>query len=118
MTFSISTSWAWGDEGFLRSYGFIDISGNSTVHLLGGISAAVAAYFIGPRTGRYAETKKTPPAGDPGKALHGLMILWFTWLSLNCSSTFAVTGENWKFAARAATVTTLASFGGGFVSLV
>lgn len=118
LIFSISTSWAWGDHGFLKAFGFIDISGNATVHLLGGASAVTAAYFVGPRIGRYEKGTKSLAPGDPARALHGLMVLWFTWLALNVSSTFAVTGDNWKFAARGATVTILASFGGGFVSLL
>jgi Amt family ammonium transporter len=39
--------------GWLRHLNFIDGGGASTIHLTGGLCAAVAAIFIGPRSGKY-----------------------------------------------------------------
>ena len=40
------------------------------------------------------------------------------WLAFNSGSTFGVTGNQWRLAARAAGQTMVASFGGGIVAVV
>jgi len=39
------------------------------------------------------------------------------WLAFNSGSTYGVTGERWKYAARAAVSTMMGSMGGGLVGL-
>jgi ammonium transporter, Amt family len=39
------------------------------------------------------------------------------WLAFNSGSTYGVTGDRWKYAARAAVATMIASMGGGLVGL-
>ncbi len=43
--------WAW--FGWLRGLGFVDAGGASFVHVAGGVCAAVAAWAVGPREGKY-----------------------------------------------------------------
>ena len=40
------------------------------------------------------------------------------WLAFNSGSTYGVSGQRWKYAARAAVSTMLASMGGGLVGLI
>ena len=45
--------WCWDVNGWLTKMGFHDFAGSGPVHLVGGASALVAAWLIGPRTGRF-----------------------------------------------------------------
>lgn len=47
----VGANWAW--SGWLHRLGFIDAGGGSWLHLSGAACAAVAAWIIGPRTGKY-----------------------------------------------------------------
>jgi ammonium transporter, Amt family len=102
----------------LRSLGVVDIAGSGPVHLLGGASAFAGAIMLGPRINRYSKTKnQPPPMGNPINACVGLFFLWWGWLAFNSGSTYGITGQKWEYAARAAIMTMLASFGGGCYSL-
>lgn len=37
--------WVWGDHGFLKNMGVVDIAGSGPVHLVGGISGIIATYI-------------------------------------------------------------------------
>ncbi|XP_046399246.1 putative ammonium transporter 2 [Ischnura elegans] len=119
IVYCVPAGWAWGEHGFLRAMGVVDIAGSGPVHLVGGTSAAVAAAMLGPRLGRYDLPRSLEPLspGSPTNALMGLFMLWWGWLAFNSGSTFGTSGHKWKFSARAAVVTMLASFGGGVVGL-
>lgn len=108
----------WGEHGFLRNLGVIDIAGSGPVHLLGGASAFAGAIMLGPRINRYGTHQKTPQFGNYINACVGLFFLWWGWLAFNSGSTYGLTGQKWEYAARAAIMTMLASFGGGFYSLI
>ncbi len=56
--------------------------------------------------------------GSPTYALTGLFMLWWGWLAFNSGSTFGVTGNKWRLAARATVTTMASSFGGGLVALI
>lgn len=45
--------WAWAPKGWLLTLGYSDFAGSGPVHMLGGVCSAVAAYFLGPRIGRF-----------------------------------------------------------------
>ena len=64
-------------------------SGSGGVHLVGGASALVSAWLVGPRLGRWQLTT-APPMGSPTNALIGLYMLWWGWLAFNAGSTFGV----------------------------
>lgn len=40
----MSAGWVWGEHGFLKKFGAVDIAGSGTVHLVGGVSGT--KYFI------------------------------------------------------------------------
>ncbi|CAN7975211.1 unnamed protein product, partial [Ixodes persulcatus] len=115
VVYCIPAGWLWADHGFLRKLGALDFAGSGCVHLLGGVSALVAAMFLGPRTNRY-ETKRAV-LGNPINVVQGAFTLWWGWLVFNCGSTFGVTNNKWKYASRAAVNTINASLGGGFVGV-
>ncbi|KAJ8681428.1 hypothetical protein QAD02_017215 [Eretmocerus hayati] len=79
--------------------------------------ALACAIMLGPRLGRYEHGLQPLPLGCPVNAVMGLFVLWWGWLAFNSGSTYGVSGQRWKYAARAAVSTMLASMGGGLVGL-
>lgn len=88
--------WMWG-QGWLEllpfGAGARDFAGSGVVHGMGGLIAFIAAWFIGPRFGKYN------PDGSPN-VIHGhnlvyivvgTLILIFGWFGFNAGSTLAVT---------------------------
>ena len=81
-------SWAWAEGGWLKEAGFIDFSGSTVVHSIGGWCALVAAIILGPRLGRFdREGLKRPILGHNLTlvALSGFL-LWFGWFGFNIGS--------------------------------
>ena len=116
LVYCVPAHWIWDGAGFLYQLDVIDIAGSGAIHLCGGASAFVAAIMIGPRLGRW-DLDVPPPMGSPTNALIGLFMLWFGWLGHNSGSTFGVTGNQWRLAAKAAGQTMVATFGGGMVAI-
>ncbi|XP_068157815.1 putative ammonium transporter 2 [Drosophila tropicalis] len=114
VVYCIPAGWVWGEHGFLNNLGAVDIAGSGPVHLIGGASAFASAAMLGPRLGRYAEGYDPLPLGNPVNACMGLFVLWWGWLAFNSGSTYGVSGAKWQYAARAAVMTMMGSFGGGF----
>ena len=87
--------------------------------MVGGACALSAAYFIGPRFGRFDHNGK--PVNIPGHsnvlATLGTLILWFCWYGFNPCSTLLLQGST-GIALRAAVNTTIAAAFGGVTSLV
>ncbi|KAG8316751.1 Ammonium transporter [Homalodisca vitripennis] len=79
--------------------------------------ALASAIMLGPRLGRYTHGIKPLPLGSPVNCAMGLFVLWWGWLAFNSGSTYGVSGQKWQYAARAAVLTMLSSFGGGSVGL-
>lgn len=73
--------------------------------------------MLGPRLGRYADGYDPLPLGNPVNACMGLFVLWWGWLAFNSGSTYGVSGAKWQYAARAAVMTMMGSFGGGMISV-
>ena len=81
--------------GWLSNLGVVDIAGSGSVHLVGGTCAFVAAWFIGPRLGRYDVGKfhgvdgeadnVAPPVGNNMNILLGLFFLWWGWFVIRHS---------------------------------
>lgn len=65
----------WGEHGWLRNLGAVDLSGG-VIHLIGGSAGTVCAWYIGPRIDRYSKGKDKIPMGNTMHALIGLFILW------------------------------------------
>ncbi|XP_001359892.2 putative ammonium transporter 2 [Drosophila persimilis] len=116
--YCIPAGWVWGEHGFLNKLGAVDIAGSGPVHLIGGASAFASAAMLGPRLGRYSEGYDPLPLGNPVNACMGLFVLWWGWLAFNSGSTYGVSGAKWQYAARAAVMTMMGSFGGGFTSSI
>ena len=91
--YPITGHWIWGD-GWLARLGFIDFSGSTAVHTVGGCAALVGAFLLGPRLGRYAPAQGAPQGVIPGHNLSmatlGGLILWFGWYGFNAGATMAV----------------------------
>ncbi|XP_046595104.1 putative ammonium transporter 3 isoform X1 [Neodiprion lecontei] len=115
VVYCIPAGWVWGDHGFLKRMGVVDIAGSGPVHLVGGISALAGAIMLGPRLGRYDNGLNPLPPGCPVNAVMGMFVLWWGWLAFNSGSTYGVSGDRWKYAARAAVSTMMGSIGGGLI---
>ncbi|KAJ8957985.1 hypothetical protein NQ318_001986 [Aromia moschata] len=98
--------------------GAVDIAGSGAVHLIGGSAAMASAMMLGPRLGRYDNGTDPLPLGNPVNAVMGLFVLWWGWLAFNSGSTYGLSGAKWHYAARAAVMTMMSTFGGGTVSII
>ncbi|XP_075988467.1 ammonium transporter isoform X1 [Anticarsia gemmatalis] len=118
VVYCVPAGWVWGSHGFLNKLGAVDIAGSGPVHLIGGASAFASALMLGPRLGRYARGIAPLPMGNPVNAVMGTFVLWWGWLAFNSGSTYGVSGAKWQYAARAAVMTMMGSFGGGCFGLL
>jgi Amt family ammonium transporter len=80
--------WVWGG-GWLASLNFHDFAGSTVVHAVGGVSALVGAWLLGPRYGRFREDGSPNVIGGHNMPLVtlGALILWFGWYGFNAGST-------------------------------
>ncbi|XP_042871426.1 putative ammonium transporter 3 [Penaeus japonicus] len=117
VVYCLPAGWLWGSHGFLYKLGVVDIAGSCGVHLCGGSSALIASKLVGPRIGRYDDGEDPLPMGSPTNAILGMFMLWWGWLGFNCGSTFGISENKWKYAARTAVTTLQASIGGGLAGM-
>jgi ammonium transporter, Amt family len=85
-SYPLIVHWVWNQNGWLAKMFFHDFAGSAVVHTVGGWTALVGAYLLGPRPGRPA-WGIIPPAHNLGLAALGTMILWFGWYGFNPGST-------------------------------
>lgn len=111
-TYPIVVHWVWGG-GWLAELGFWDFAGSTVVHTVGGVTALVGAWMLGPRANR--EFGKFPPAHNLGLATLGTMILWFGWYGFNAGSTVSM--GNTGLVALVLVNTTLAAGAGGLATM-
>jgi Amt family ammonium transporter len=78
--------WVWGAGGWLQKLGALDFAGGTVVHISAGVSALVAARFLGPRR----DFRRVPlsPHNVP-VVLIGAGLLWFGWFGFNAGSALA-----------------------------
>lgn len=50
--YSIGCGWMWGEHGWLRNIGCVDLSGG-VIHIVGGAAGLACTIFLGPRIGRF-----------------------------------------------------------------
>ena len=78
IVYPIEAHWVWGG-GWLSSLGFHDFAGSAAIHYVGGLTALIGAWMLGPRIGKF--DKDGSPRGIPGHSLTigalGCFILWF-----------------------------------------
>lgn len=82
------THWVWGG-GWLQSLGVLDFAGGIVVHISCGISALVAALYVGQRKGFPREHM---PPHNLTLTVIGMGILWFGWFGFNAGSALASDG--------------------------
>jgi len=107
--------WTWGG-GWASTYntGLLDFAGSGIVHMTGGVAALTGAAVVGPRKGRFDESKKpiAMPAHNTTFQVLGTFILWLGWYGFNPGSTLAIAGSGQSMA-RCVCTTTLAAATGG-----
>lgn len=105
--YPISGHWIWGD-GWLAQMGFHDFAGSTAVHMVGGVSACIGAWLLGPRIGKYNDdgTVNAIPGHSLPLATLGVFILWFAWFGFNGCSTVSMTGDEAILSAAHIFVTT------------
>ncbi len=99
--YPIEAFWVWGaasNGSWLQNFAitilgedgvFIDFAGSACIHMVGGITALIGAYFIGPRIGKYEKnedgtiTVKAIPGHNILIGALGVFILWFGWYGFN-----------------------------------
>jgi Amt family ammonium transporter len=79
----------WGDGGMIRGWGTLDFAGGLVVHMSSGISALVAAIYLGKRRG--FGTGPMPPHSLPLTVV-GTALLWVGWFGFNAGSSGAADG--------------------------
>jgi len=123
----------WSTNGFLANVtaeplwgsGAIDFAGSGPVHMVGGVTALMAAIVLGPRLGRFydefgnaLETPNDIPGHSTPLAMLGTFALWFGWYGFNPGSTFGVsTSDLGEVAALVAVNTTLAACAGALSAM-
>src|SRR3990170_1385832 len=80
--------WVWGG-GWLQKLGVIDFAGGIVVHISSGISALVAAIYIGRRRGWPRELM---PPHNLTLTVIGMGVLWFGWFGFNAGCDLASDG--------------------------
>ena len=89
LIYPIEAHWIWGG-GWLSQIGFHDFAGSCAIHMVGGISALIGAWLLGPRIGKFVKDAKgriTKVNAFPGHNLPigclGVFILWLGWYGFN-----------------------------------
>lgn len=102
--------WVWASDGFLFNLGpkgAIDFAGGTVVHISSGVTALVAALYLGARRG-YPRNVMHP--NNLVMTLMGAGLLWVGWFGFNAGSAIASDLAT----ARALTVTQMAAAAGAF----
>ncbi len=90
--------WVWGG-GWLSTIsiggatGVIDFAGSGVVHMVGGLTALIAAAMVGPRLGKFNKdgTPNLIKGHNTPYVVIGTFILFFGWFGFNAGSTLAAT---------------------------
>jgi Amt family ammonium transporter len=91
--YPVSGHWIWGG-GWLMQLGFHDLAGSTAVHTVGGLSALVGAWVLGPRIGRYRKGKAIAiPGHNMALGALGIFVLWFAWYGFNGGSAITAGGN-------------------------
>ncbi len=96
LIYPIEAHWIWGG-GWLSQMGFHDFAGSCAIHMVGGISALIGAWILGPRMGKFEkdQTGKVKKVNAfPGHNLPigclGVFILWLGWYGFNGAAATSV----------------------------
>ena len=105
--YPICGHWSWGG-GWLSQLGFHDFAGSAQVHNVGGITALLGAWMLGPRIGKYDRNGKARaiPGHNMTAVALGVFILWFCWFGFNGGSTVSLADDTSAYEASLAFMTT------------
>jgi len=106
--------WVWAPDGWLYNLGaagVIDLAGGLVIHVSAGVSALVAALFLGKRRG-YPKTAMHP--NNLVMTMMGAGLLWVGWFGFNAGSTVQSGLET----ARALTMTQVSAASGALTWLL
>ncbi len=106
--------WVWASDGWLfnaGAKGAIDLAGGMVIHVSAGISALVAAIFLGPRKG-YPKTIINP--NNLVMTIMGAGLLWVGWFGFNAGSTL----QSGLDTARALTMTQVSAATGALTWII
>ena len=106
--------WVWATDGWLfkaGANGVIDLAGGLVIHVSAGVSALVAALFLGPRLG-YPKTTMHP--NNLVMTMMGAGLLWVGWYGFNAGSTV----QSGLDTARALTMTQISAASGALTWLI
>jgi Amt family ammonium transporter len=94
LVYPISGHWIWGG-GWLSVLGFHDFAGSTCVHMVGGATACLGAWMLGPRIGKYDKDGKAHaiPGHNLTACALGVFVLWFCWFGFNGGSTLCVSTD-------------------------
>ncbi|MEP4199182.1 MAG: ammonium transporter [Aliishimia sp.] len=92
--YPLQASWVWGG-GFLDTqYGFKDLAGSASIHVVGGVAALTGSIALGARAGRYVDGVKVPMTSfNLPIATLGALILWMGWFGFNAGSYLSFSSE-------------------------
>ncbi len=114
LVYSPICHWVWAPDGFLFNLGAsgaIDFAGGTVVHISSGVTALVAALYLGKRRG-YPRNVMHP--NNLVMTLIGAGLLWVGWFGFNAGSAIASDLAT----ARALTVTQVAAASGAFAWMI
>jgi Amt family ammonium transporter len=106
--------WIWASDGWLfnaGANGVIDLAGGLVIHVSAGVSALVAALYLGPRKG-YPRTAMLP--NNLVMTMMGAGLLWVGWFGFNAGSTV----QSGLDTARALTMTQISASSGALTWLI
>lgn len=103
--------WVWGPGGWLLGRGVIDLAGGLVIHVSAGVSALVAALYLGRRRG-YPDTAMHP--NNLVMTMMGAGFLWVGWFGFNAGSTV----QSGMDTARALTMTQISAASGAFTWMI
>jgi len=125
--YPVFAHWVWSG-GWLAAlgvnyglgHGFVDAGGSSTIQTMGGLTALVMLWLVGPRRGKY--TSDGMPMAIPGHnavfVLFGCLLLWVGWLGLNVAGAILFSGVDPRRAALIAVNTTLGAGAAALATVV
>lgn len=95
LIYPVVAYWTWGG-GWLMARGYQDFAGCGVVHIVGGMSAFVSAWFLGPRYGFEFDPKDKPDVfADPSykemaKNFPGKENEFYTWIKGKVEKPFKI----------------------------
>lgn len=91
--FPVAAHWVW--HGWLARRGFLDIGGGAALHLPAAVFAAVAAGFVGPRSGKFNRDGSSAiiPGHNVPLASAGMLLIAIGWIAYLGGASALVYGQ-------------------------